>query len=158
MVKIIGIGEYAVSSDEEDEIKTFALGSCVALVIYCPNRKILGMAHIALPDSTIIKEEINKFKYGYFADIAVPMLFNKVCGGFLNYKKEYNVSIFGGAFSKNEKDIFNVGQKNIEKIKNILTQNNVSFDFSNTGGYYSRTIKVDVKTGTPVLSLQPIKI
>lgn len=156
MIKVIGIGDYAVSSSEEDTIKTFALGSCVALVIYCPNNKKLGMVHIALPDSSIVRNEINNYKEGYFADIAVPLLFNKVCGGFINYKKEYKVSIYGGALSMNKNDIFNVGLKNLVKIREILFENNVEFDFSNTGGNYSRTIEVDVKTGTPIISKQLI--
>jgi chemotaxis protein CheD len=158
MKKIIGIGDYAVSSSEKDTIKTFALGSCIALVIYCPDTKKLGMVHIALPDSAIVRDKACKSKEGYFADIAVPMLFNKVCGGFINYKKDYRVSIFGGALSNNKKDVFNVGQKNLMKIKEILTNNNVSFDFSNTGGNYSRTIEVDVNTGTPIINKQPINI
>lgn len=154
MIKIIGIGDYAVSSCEEDTIKTFALGSCVALVIYCPNFKKLGMVHIALPDSSIVKNEGCKYREGYFADIAVPMLFNKICGGFANYKKEYEVSIFGGALSNNKKDVFNVGLKNLIKIKGMLIENNVNFDFLNTGGNYSRTIEVDVNTGTPIIREQ----
>ncbi len=158
MIKVIGIGDYAVSSCEEDTIKTFALGSCVALVIYCPNFKKLGMVHIALPDSSIISNVHNEYKEGYFADIAVPMLFNKVCSGFLNYKKEYKVSIFGGALSNNKNDVFEVGFKNLIKIKDILIENNIEFDFSNTGGNYSRTIEVDVKTGTPIINKQLIRL
>jgi len=158
MMKIIGIGDYAVSSNDEDTIKTFALGSCVALVIYCPNLRKLGMVHIALPNSSITRNENNKYKEGYFADVAVPMLFNKVCGGFVNYKKEYEVSIFGGALSKNKNDIFNIGLKNLIKIKEILIENNVKFDYSNTGGNYSRTIEVDVKTGTTIMNKQLITL
>ena len=158
MMKIIGIGDYAVSDCEDDSIKTFALGSCIALVIYCPKEKRLGMVHIALPDSNIITDKNRKFKKGYFADIAVPMLFDKVCGGFVNYKKEYRVSIFGGALSNNKKDVFNVGRTNIIKINEILTQNNVSFESLHTGGNYSRTIEIDVKTGTTKLYMQPINI
>lgn len=157
-MKIVGIGDYAVSSNEQDSIKTFALGSCIALVIYCPYEKRLGMVHIALPDSTIIRDKDEKIKEGYFADTAVPMLFNKVCGGFINYKSEYRVSIFGGALSKNKNDIFNVGKKNIRKIKEILTQNNIRFDSFHTGGYYSRTIEVDIKTGAAKIDTQPINI
>jgi chemotaxis protein CheD len=157
MIKIVGIGDYEISSNEEDIIKTFALGSCVALVIYSQSMKRLGMVHIALPDSTITKNDDN-YKKGYFADIAVPMLFNKVCGGFLNYKKEFKVSLYGGALSKNKEDVFNVGQRNLKKIKEILTENKVSFEYINTGGYYSRTIEVDVKTGTPIINEQPINI
>ena len=156
MIKVIGIGEYAISNNEEDIIKTFALGSCVALAIYCPKVKKLGMVHIALPDSTIRKN--NNTQEGYFADLATPMLFEKVCNGFFNFKMEYKVYMFGGALSKNNNDVFNVGLKNIIAITNILSKNNISFDYSNTGGYYSRTVEVDVKTGTPNVSLQLMNI
>jgi len=57
MVKIIGIGEYAISSSEDDIIKTYALASCVGLVVYNPIAKIVGMVHIALPDSNINRDK-----------------------------------------------------------------------------------------------------
>lgn len=152
MTKIIGIGDYAISFREEDIIKTYALGSCVALVVYCPDLKRLGMAHIALPDSTIAGPGSQRYKEAYFADKAVPLLFDKVCGGLGHYKKEYRVSIFGGALSMNKNDIFNVGLKNIVTIEEIFVRNNIVFDASNTGGYYSRTVEADVRTGKPVIS------
>ena len=31
---IVGVGDYKVSNNSEDEIKTFALGSCVAVIVY----------------------------------------------------------------------------------------------------------------------------
>ncbi|MEL7647159.1 MAG: chemotaxis protein CheD [Sedimentibacter sp.] len=152
MTKIIGIGDFAVSFSEEDIIKTYALGSCVALVVYCPSLKGLGMAHIALPDSTITGPGSHGYKEAYFADKAVPLLFDKVCGGLSRYRKEYRVSIFGGALSMNKNDIFNVGLKNIVAIEEILVRNNIVFDATNTGGYYSRTVEADVRTGTPIIS------
>ena len=50
---LVGIGEIAVSGDIEEIIKTMALGSCVAVIFYAPGKNIVGMAHIALPDSNI---------------------------------------------------------------------------------------------------------
>jgi chemotaxis protein CheD len=158
MIKVIGIGGYAVSNNEEDIIKTFALGSCIALVIYCPIIKRLGMVHIALPDSSIIEGTEKNLQPGYFADTAVPLIFNKTLGGFRTYSNSYKVSLFGGAHSKNGNDIFSVGLKNIIKIETILEENRIKYDSTNTGGCNSRTIQVDVKTGTPIIRLQLIKI
>lgn len=158
MIKVIGIGEYEVSNNEEDIIKTYALGSCVAVVIYSAIIKKLGMVHIALPDSGISKYGKNILKIGYFADTALPILFNEVCGGYSFNRSSYKVSLFGGALSKRDNDIFNIGLKNIIKIESILNENSIGFDASNTGGYYSRTVEVDVRTGTPIIKTQIMKI
>ena len=158
MVKIIGIGEYVISSNEEDLIKTYALGSCVGLVVYNPIAKILGMVHIALPDSIINRDNKNIFLPGYFANTAVPLLFNKVLGGYNSNSNACRVSLYGGAYSINSNDVFKIGISNVEKIQKILIDNNISFDNINTGGYISRTIKADVRTGSVLIKTQPIKI
>lgn len=157
MVKIIGIGEYAISRSEDDTIKTYALGSCVGLVVYNPIAKILGMIHIALPDSSINREK-NTFLPGYFADTAVPLIFNKVLGGYNSKMNTYRVSLYGGAYSIHSNDIFNIGIRNVKKIQEILIDNDIIFDNINTGGYNSRTIEADVKTGRVLINTQPMKI
>lgn len=73
MDKVIGIGEYVISNDPEDTIKTFALSSCVALTAYHPKSKVLGMVHIALPSSKE-KPVHNPF---YYAESAVPEFLEK---------------------------------------------------------------------------------
>jgi len=158
MVKIIGIGEYAISSSEDDIIKTYALGSCVGLVVYNPIAKILGMVHIALPNSNINRDNKNNFLPGYFADTAVPLIFNKVLGGYNTKINTYRVSLYGGANSINSNDVFNVGRKNIKQIQEILIDNHINFDNINTGGYNSRTIIADAKTGCVLINTQPMKI
>jgi len=158
MIKIVGIGEYAISNSENDIIKTYALGSCVGLVVYNPIAKILGMVHIALPNSNIDRDNKYISLPGYFADTAVPLIFNKVLGGYSSNLNTYKVSLYGGAYSINSKDVFNIGMKNVGKIKEILISNNVSFDNSNTGGYNSRTIEVDVSSGNVIISTRPMKI
>ena len=49
----VGIGEYKVTSNKEHVLKTYALGSCVAIIIYEKIKKIAGLLHVALPDSSI---------------------------------------------------------------------------------------------------------
>ena len=45
----IGIGDYGASRTYGDKLITYALGSCVALVLTDPRSGVTGMAHIALP-------------------------------------------------------------------------------------------------------------
>ena len=56
MDRIIGIGEYIISDDPEDSIKTFALASCVAVTFYNPFIHLAGMVHIALPTPMDLEE------------------------------------------------------------------------------------------------------
>ena len=69
----IGIGHMKASASTGDEIKTYALGSCVAVILYDKKAKIAGMIHIALPDSTVNTEK-SKTLPGYFVDTGMPLL------------------------------------------------------------------------------------
>lgn len=39
MEYVVGIGEYIISANQEDVVKTFALSTCVGIVIYDINKK-----------------------------------------------------------------------------------------------------------------------
>lgn len=67
----IGIGELAVSKTNDQVLKTFGLGSCVAIVALDPKVRAVGLIHIALPDSSINPEKAQKLP-GYFADTGIP--------------------------------------------------------------------------------------
>lgn len=155
MVKIIGLGDYAVSGDPEDSIKTFALASCVGLVVYNPRDRVLGMAHIVLPDQKDA-EDLQK-KEGFFASTAVPLLFNKIYGRFPDEATPCRVSLFGGCLSRNKSDMFNVGERNVAKIEEILREKQIKYSKKDTGGYCSRTIEAYVKDGSVWVRTQNMK-
>lgn len=73
----VGIGEWAVSSELSDTLKTYALGSCVAVLIYDASRTIAGMIHIALPDSKVDAEKARALP-GYFADTGLPVMIEEM--------------------------------------------------------------------------------
>lgn len=154
---IVGIGEYAVSASTEDIIKTFALGSCVALTVYCPSKKVLGMVHIALPDSGIDKEAGNK-RPGHFADTAVPLLLDIFSKKYNCQKEGLVLNLYGGSMSIQKNDIFNIGRRNIDSILHILRTENISLKEKDTGGFVSRTIEAEVETGRVTVTSYPIQI
>ncbi|HYH04777.1 MAG TPA: chemotaxis protein CheD [Bacillota bacterium] len=154
---VLGIGDYAVSNQEADVIKTYALGSCVAITLYSPLRKVLAMAHIALPTSTVDPHK-SKASPAHFADTAIPMLFDKMYFEYGCLKEELVIHLIGGSKSTWETDIFNVGERNILAIKKILTEMGLNWTAKETGGSFGRTVEIDVATGTPKVNRYPIDL
>jgi len=144
---VVGIGEYAISDKEEDVLKTFALGSCVALTIYSIRKKVLGLVHIALPCSSINSSDSYQ-RPGYYVDTAIPCLLNKFIDQYDCSKCELIVNIFGGAEASWGNDMFKVGKRNVEAVKEILAKHCMILCGEETGGAYSRNVEADVATGT----------
>lgn len=73
MDRIVGIGEFAISNNKSDIIKTFALATCVAVTVYSPLKNIAGMVHIALPSPALPGDD-SKTRPCCYAITAVPFL------------------------------------------------------------------------------------
>ena len=74
---ILGVGDYGASNQIGEEVKTFALGSCVSVVLLDPKTRTVGMVHVALPESVINKAKSIE-KPGYFADTGIPALLSEM--------------------------------------------------------------------------------
>lgn len=152
---IIGIGEYGISNNSNDVLKTFALASCVAVTFYCKTNKVSGMIHIALPSSSGSKY-IDK--PSYYASIGIPLIVNELTIKYGCLKSNISAQLFGGANSINKNDYFNIGEKNINMARYILNELGITVKNINVGGLVSRSIQMDVQTGNIKVSTQPIKI
>lgn len=157
MDKIVGIGEIAVSNNKKDMIKTFALSTCVAVAAYSPIKNAAGMVHIALP-SPAQPGNAGVLRPGYYATTGVPYLIEKMCTEMGCLKGELRVELFGGARSVRKNDIFNIGQRNLDTVKEILNKLNIRYNATETGGTCSRSLHMDVATGRIEMTTQPIAI
>lgn len=157
MDRYVGIGEYCISKNRGDVIKTFALASCVAVAVYDPGVYTAGLAHIALPSAGISLMD-NDTKPCYYATIGVPLLINRMISEYGCLKSRLIVELFGGAKSTNNQDIFNIGRKNIQAIKLILDSMELKYINRETGNIYSRTLELDIASGKITIIRQPIII
>lgn len=138
---VLGMGEMDIIDDESKVIKIFALGSCVALAMYCMDKNLVGLAHVALPASKTDPEKSIKLP-GYFADTAVPALLNKFLERGCQPSRIF-AKIAGGAVTKVELgNYFNIGQKNSISIKANLLKKNIKILADELGGDISRTAYV----------------
>ena len=144
MIKI-GMAELDVCLPP-DAITTLGLGSCVGVVLYDPAKKICGMVHVMLPDSTKIKNNGNIAK---FADTGIEELLRRLLEKGA-VRKNLVAKIAGGAqmFAfKSDNDMLRVGERNVEATKNKLKQLQIPVIAEDTGKNAGRTIEFYPETG-----------
>lgn len=127
-------------------ITTLGLGSCVGVVLYDPIKKISGMVHVMLPDSTKIRNNDNIAK---FADTGITELIRQLVDLGAN-KKNLISKIAGGAqmFAfKSNNDMLRIGERNVEAVKQKLSVEGIRIVAEDTGLNYGRTIEFYPETG-----------
>ena len=62
-----------ISAERDDQIITYALGSCLGIAIFDPVACVGGMLHVMLPTSTIDSEKAREKSF-MFVDTGVPKL------------------------------------------------------------------------------------
>ncbi len=129
---MIGIGEYRVGSFR---MASIGLGSCIGLTLYNPEQKVGAMVHIMLPESSGRTD-----RPGKYADTAIPLLLDELNTNGVR-RKGIVAKMAGGAtmfeaFSAS----MNIGQRNIEKVKTILSEQNIRLIAEDTGGKMGRSV------------------
>ncbi|MDD4112505.1 MAG: chemotaxis protein CheD [Herbinix sp.] len=141
----VGMADASVCKPP-DVITTLGLGSCVGIVLYDPVRKIAGLVHIMLPDSTKINNNSNKYK---FADTGIEALIQDMVSiGAIT--RNLVAKIAGGAqmFSfSNNLEMMRIGDRNVEATKDKLKRLGIRLLAEDTGSNYGRTIEFSPETG-----------
>ena len=129
-----------------DIILSAGLGSCMAVAIYDIKRKIGGLAHVMLPDSTIIN---NCFTPYQFADTAVDSLIEEM-QKMGSLPQDIVAKIAGGAQmfnSRGNNPDKSIGEQNIRSIKHILNRKNIKLTGEDTGGKNGRSVEFYLDSG-----------
>lgn len=136
----LGPGDVAVGKCG-DQLHT-VLGSCVALILWAPQRHVAAMAHIALPGVEGAPAAVHDTRR---ADHA----WRDMCDA-LKRRGVDPVScickVFGGARVFNHRHS-NVGEKNIEAVRRLLAHHGVKVMAAHIGGTGYRELRLDVDTG-----------
>lgn len=142
---VVGVADMKVSSNPDDNIITYSLGSCIGIAVYDPQAKVAGLLHYMLPESSLDKTKAEKNPF-MFADTGIPNLFKETYK-YGAKKSRMKVAIVGGAQILDQKGFFNIGKRNYMAVKKMFFKNNVFSDYEDIGGNINRTITVSVATG-----------
>lgn len=144
MSEIIKVGIADINTvSPPDTIRTTGLGSCVGVIIYDQTKKIAGLAHVMLPDSSLSKAPtLNEGKY---ADTAIQTLYKMLAKKGADLKA-LKAKIAGGAqmfqFSSGN-EMMRIGPRNVESVKKQLLSLGIPLVSSDVGGSSGRTIEFD---------------
>lgn len=143
---VVGVGDMAVSSNPGVVLSTFALGSCVGIVVYDTKLHAGGLLHIMLPSSTLAPEKAVKQPY-MFADSGLKSFFHELrCIGVTN-RENIKIVLAGGAAVLATSDMFKIGERNIEAVHSILVKDGMIPMHKELGGYNNRTLHLTLGTG-----------
>jgi chemotaxis protein CheD len=152
-VQIVSIADMKISSNAEDRLITYALGSCLGITVHDPVAGVGGMLHVMLPTSVIdpAKGEANPFM---FVDTGVPRLFRECMRAGAN-RERLVVKAAGGSFSGEDEraDQFRIGKRNVIMLRKLLWKNGVMLHAEDVGGRLSRTMALDIADGAVTLKI-----
>jgi len=142
---VVGVADCQVSNQPESTITTYALGSCIAVVIHDPVAGVGGMLHFMLPESDIDRGKAEKNPF-MFADTGIPLLFRTAYQQGAD-RKRIIVRAAGGAQFLDDQGLFNIGKRNYLALRKILWKAGVMLHGEMVGGKVSRTVRLEVNSG-----------
>lgn len=146
----VGIADLVVVHNPA-VLVTIGLGSCVAISLRDPVSRFGGLSHILLPSINESNNKDNPLKFADSAiEIAVDTLLKKGC-----LKSRLEAKMAGGAsmFSFGENTL-NIGERNVEAVKQKLKEMNIPILASDTGANYGRTVEFNIASG--VMSVKSV--
>jgi len=146
---LVEVGDLKLGRDG-DELVTYALGSCLGLVVHDPVARVGGLLHAMLPLSSINPEKAKSNPF-MFVDTGVPELFLRLyeMGG---QKGRMLVKAAGCANPMGKDQMFKIGERNYVVLKKLLWKDGVLLKAEDIGGSLSRTLHFNVASGQIVIS------
>jgi chemotaxis protein CheD len=145
MMVVVGVSDCRVSASADDVLITYALGSCIAVVLHDPVARVGGLLHYMLPDSALDRAKAGQSP-SMFADTGIPLLLSKVAesGG---QRRRLVVRLAGGAQVVNDGGVFDIGKRNYLAARKLLWKAGMMVRAEEVGGNIPRTVRLDVASG-----------
>lgn len=142
---VVGISDCQVCAGPDAELVTYALGSCIAVSAWDPQRRLGGLLHFMLPDSALDSQRARATPC-MFGDTGIPLLIDTLCRQGAD-KRRLVITLTGGAQVLDSQGIFNIGKRNHLAARKALWKVGAMAAAEEVGGEVSRTVRLNVDTG-----------
>lgn len=138
-----------VSTNPEDTLITYSLGSCIGVALFDPDARIGGLIHCMLPLSRLDPSKAQQNPH-MFTDTGVPALIQTVLdrGG---ARKRLIAKVAGAASPLNDNGMFKIGERNYTVLRKVLWKNEILIAAEDVGGTAARTLVLNIANGKTVL-------
>lgn len=154
--RVVGVGEALVSTSAGERLITYALGSCLGVVMYDPVARVAGLLHAQLP-TIEMHRSTGATSVSAYVDTGVAALLRS-CMKRGAQTSRLVISVAGGAQARIVTDprfvesAYQIGQRNLDVLSSLLARLGLQVHAAETGGVgISRTLWIDVGTGDVAL-------
>jgi len=142
---VIGVADMAIGSTTDQQLITYALGSCIGLTAYDPMARVGGLLHFMLPQPSSKggQKDLKEFMY---ATTGIPRMLRRLVerGAVQN---RLILSASGGAEILEGAANMAIGKRNRTMMRKVLWKMNLQLAAEDTGGQAARTMSLDLNTG-----------
>ncbi|MDC0335791.1 chemotaxis protein CheD [Pseudodesulfovibrio sp.] len=145
---VVNISDMKYSTQAEDVIITYSLGSCLGVTAYDPQTQTGGMIHCLLPTASAARNRAQENPFMFVNTGVLQMVRILIDKG-----AERNRLVFkavGGANMRND-NLFNTGARNYEALEKLLDHNEIELTAHDVGGTIPRTMFLHLDTGRVVV-------
>ena len=128
------------SADTSHELVSHAIGSCIVVTAYFPEKATGAMAHIMLPGKAPEKKQADRFKYAEDALNELLKQINVPADQYSNIK----ICLIGGGNVLKRKDNL-ICKKNVSSVLEILQNMKLPVSVQRLGGTKRRSVRFDVE-------------
>lgn len=142
----LGLGEQAISSNPEDVLVAYGLGSCLGISMIDPIVRLTGLIHAVLPEKINGSDGTDPATCYKYVDRGIENLLAAMIKGGAN-KNRLIVRMVGGAnmlIAPGLTNAFDIGTRNIEKARVVFQRLNMTIKAEEVGGHTGRTVRVYV--------------
>ena len=147
----LGIGDLYFGRAQQ-AIST-VLGSCVAVTLWHPARRVAGMCHVQLPDPPAGRCD------NRYAECVVGRFLHEAAR-LGTRPSEYRVGLYGGGDmfpGQPAPERMRVGSRNVDRMRELLDEAGFHVDRQEVGGPFSRRIEMDPLSGEVSATLQDVR-
>lgn len=142
---VVKVADLAVGQGD-DELVTVGLGSCVAIMLHDPERRIGGLAHVLLPSRALTRHVDRPAK---FPHAAVPTLLEQMMA--LGASQRRIVARLAGGASMFANlaapGTIQMGERNLVATRQVLRAHHLPLVAEATGGDYGRSVRLWCDSG-----------
>lgn len=143
--RVVLVSDGCMSSDAEETLITYSLGSCVGLALYDPVARVGGMSHSMLPVSSLDRAKAAANPW-MFTDTATALLLQRL---FEMGARRTNLvaRVAGAATAMQGEQVFRVGSRNLAVVRKVLWKNDILLAAEDVGGTEPRSLFLEMATG-----------
>jgi putative nucleotidyltransferase with HDIG domain len=122
------------------------LGTCVGVALFDSDAGIGGLAHFLLPEPTSLQSSLEPEKY---ASSGMPLFIRALYEAGAR-RERLRANLAGGALVGPVEDVdlrLDIGGRTVEAAERILKADGISIDKTETGGFFTCCIRLDLQTG-----------